>query len=572
MKTINILGIHDGHNSGATLCRDGVIVASVSEERLTRQKNEVGYPARSIENVLHLGGIKAEHLTEVTYASNFMHHASHLKDISDWYILGLKDQLREKEKPADYQKLIFEERRKQRIEQVVKHIGVAPEIVTFVEHHRAHLAAAYYTAPNALNRPILGLTCDGAGDGLCATVSVCEGNNFGRIAVTDRHASLGKIYSRVTVLMGMKAWEHEFKVMGMAPYADKDYVDRALPVFKNLLKLSSDGLRFEQVGELSTNFCYEYLKENLERVRFDTICGAVQQFTEDMMLEWVRACINNTGIRDIVAGGGVFMNVKANMRIAQMPEVNSFYVMPSAGDESLSIGACLDRYYQITGKTDHSNSAFDNLYLGGEFTKTQEQEAFSTVNKENYNIIETNDPDQHIADLLVKGQIVARCMGRMEWGARSLGNRSILVRGDNLRNVEVLNNAIKMRDFWMPFAPSIREEAAPRYYDDTKGIQPQFMTFSMPGSEKAQSDLIAGSHPRDHTLRVQFVREKANPKYHRLLTLFEEKTGMGGFVNTSFNLHGEPVVYSPADALRVLSLSGLNHMALNNFIISKKRA
>lgn len=567
-----ILGIHDGHNCGATLVRDGAVIAAVSEERLTRCKNESGYPRRSIDEVLRIAGIAGGDLAEVAYASNFMHRQDYLTNLETWYCVGIDDQRKAAGQPKGYQKVIFEERKRERIEQARDHLGVGEDKITFTEHHLTHLAAAYYTAPNAQDgRPILGLTCDGAGDGLCATVSVCKGNEIERIAKTDRHASLGKIYSRVTMLMGMKPWEHEYKLMGMAPYADPERVDKAAEALHDLLRLSADGLSFEQVGELSTNFCYEYLRDAFERVRFDTIAGAVQKFTEDMLVDWVRNCIRRTGITDIVAGGGVFMNVKANMLISQIPEVTSYYVMPSGADESCSIGSALHRYYQTTGATDHRASILSDLYLGAEYSKEEERLAIEQgLAGVDIEVRELDDVDAATADLLAANEIVARCRGRMEWGARALGNRSILVSGHDTRVIDRLNRSIKMRDFWMPFAPSMRAEKAARYVLDDKSLAPRFMTFALPTTPEGREHLAAGTHPRDFTARVQMVTPDGNPDYHRLLTLFEERTGRSGFVNTSFNLHGEPIVATPADAVRVLRLSGLKHLALNHFLVSKR--
>jgi carbamoyltransferase len=319
------------------------------------------------------------------------------------------------------------------------------------------------------------------------------------------------------------------------------------------------------------NYCYRALRDGLERVRFDTVAGATQLFTEEMLVNWVKACVKKTGISDIVAGGGVFMNVKANMLIANLPEVTSFYVMPSAADESLSIGACLHHYYSGSDKTDHRKSVFENLYLGGEFSKKDEEKAIAAKCGGEFEIRELNDVDGAVAELLAQGQIVARSRGRMEWGARALGNRSILVSGHDYRVVDELNRAIKQRDFWMPFAPSLRAESAPRYLDDPKDIRPDFMTHTFVTNAEGRDHLSAGTHPRDHTIRAQVVTKKANPDYHRLLGLFEEKTGRGGLVNTSFNLHGEPIVHSPEDAIRVLRKSGLNHLALGHFVISKTK-
>ncbi len=567
-----VLGIHDGHNCGATLVRDGAVVASVCEERLTRSKNEVGYPRRSIEEVLRIAGVDAPQLDRVAYASLFMHSREYLTEIDAWYAVGLADQRAEEEKPKQYQKIIFDQRRRERIEEVCDHIAVPAERVTFVEHHLAHLAAAYYTAPAiSPDKPVLGLTCDGAGDGLCATVSICKGNEIERIAETDRHASLGKIYSRATFLMGMKPWEHEYKLMGLAPYADPERADRAAEPLRRLLVLSPDGLRFQRGGELSTNFCYEYLRDAFERVRFDTIAGAVQLFTEEMLVAWVKACIQHTGITDVVCGGGVFMNVKANMLIADLPELSSLYVMPSGADESLSIGAALHVHWQQSGETDHASSVLKNLYLGGAFSREDEAKAIADgLAGEPVTISEPEDMNAAIADLLAGGEIVACCRGRMEWGARALGNRSILASADDYRRVDVINRMIKMRDFWMPFAPSIKAEAAPRYFHDAKDLRPWFMTLAFAASKSGLADLVAAAHPRDHTIRPQVVTREANPDYHAVIDHFEKRTGRGVVLNTSFNLHGEPIVYGPADAIRVLLRSGLRHLALGHHLISKR--
>jgi carbamoyltransferase len=566
-----ILGIHDGHNCGATLSCDGSIIASISEERLTREKNAVGYPERAIEAVLRLGGIDVKDLYEVAYASLFMHDREHLKDITGWYAVGPAQQKSDAEKPSNYGKIIFERRKADRIEQVSKHLGVPADRIFFVEHHLAHLAAAYYTAPFANTADtILGLTCDGAGDNLSATVSVCRKGVVERVAATDRHASLGKIYSRVTFLMGMTPWEHEYKLMGLAPYADPDRADRAANALRHLLKVSDDGLRFELGTELSTNYCYEYLQSAFERVRFDTIAGATQLFTEEILVKWVRESVRKTGIPDVVCGGGVFMNVKANMLLAQLPEVRSIYVMPSGADESLSIGACLYRQYGGRAESNFSASRLTNLYLGGMDDEATENKALQAARSTIQIAVERPaDMNEAIAGLLAQGEIVAVCRGRMEWGARALGNRSILSSADDPRRIDVINNMIKMRDFWMPFAPSIKAESAQRYFRNEKAVEPDFMTFAFPLLPENAGDLAAGAHPKDRTIRPQLVRRSANPGYHAVIDSFERRTGRGGVLNTSFNLHGEPIVMTSADALRVLAKSGLQHLALNNHLVSK---
>jgi carbamoyltransferase len=567
-----ILGIHDGHNCGATLTRGCAIVASVSEERLVRRKNAIGYPRRAIEEVLKLGGIRAQDLADVVYASLFMHTASHLEDISQWYAVGMEEQVADARRPAEYGRSIFETRKRERIAQAADHLGVATSRISFVEHHLAHLAAAYFTAPrDDAARPVLGLTLDGAGDGLCATVSICRGNRIERIASTGRDASIGKIYSRVTYLMGMTPWEHEYKLMGLAPYADPARAEEAAGHLHRLVGLSADGLTFRLKTDLSTNYCYRHLRSELERVRFDTVAGATQRFTEDMTTEWVRRCIARTGVADIVCGGGVFMNVKANMLIAQMPEVRSIYVMPSASDESLSIGACLARFYQLNHDADSRASQLAHLYLGGHDDAAGEAAAVEDARLSlQLGVTQPGDMNGAIADLLAAGEIVAVCRGAMEWGARALGNRSILSSAHDVRRIDRINQMIKMRDFWMPFAPSIKAEAAERYFAPIKGIDYSFMTFAAPTRPETYEHIVAGTHPKDRTIRPQVVTAAANPDYHAVIEQFERLTGRGAVLNTSFNLHGEPIVATAKDAIRVMAASDIQHLALNGHLLSKR--
>ncbi|MGE4552258.1 MAG: carbamoyltransferase C-terminal domain-containing protein [Desulfovibrionaceae bacterium] len=569
-----ILGIHDGHNCGAALSVNGSIRAAICEERLTGVKNEVGFPARSIIEVLRLAGVDAKDLDEVAYASLFMHAPSYLSDLEPWYVVGSTDQkMDEKRRDPATLKLIFDQRRSERIAQATELLGVPESKVVFVEHHRAHAATAYFTAPFAhWDKPLLCLTIDGSGDNLAGTVNLCLRGKIERIAETPRHASLGKIYSRVTMLMGMKPWEHEYKLMGLAPYADPGRCDKAAEPLRAILGLRADGLAYEQKTALSMNYIYEYLREHFERVRFDTIAGAVQTFTEEMLTGLVRGAVLHTGVRQVALSGGVMMNVKANMLIGELPEVDALYIMPSGGDESLAMGACLDRYYDRTGDRDLNQSVYPNLYLGGEWAEADEVQAMDEMLAgRDIAVSRPEDMDVEIARLMAGGDVVARSRGRMEWGARALGNRSILASADDYRVVEKINTMIKQRDFWMPFAPSIRAESADRYFDNPKGIQAWFMNYGFRSKPATYPHLTAGSHPRDKTIRPQVVTAGANPGYHKLITAFEDMTGRGVVLNTSFNLHGYPVVYTPAQAIDVFLRSGLDHLALQRHLLSKRK-
>ena len=262
---MKILGIHDGHNSGATLLVDGKIVAAICEERLSRTKNELGYPRNSIDEVLRIADIAPNALDQIVYASNFMHTADHLARAAEWYRAGLDDQLRDAQRDKSYLQAVFDKRRDERIAQAAGQLGIADTKVSFVEHHLAHGAAAYYGSPFDLDEPILILTCDGAGDGLSATVAIGNGTDIERIAETPRAASLGKVYSRVTYALGLTPWEHEYKVMGLAPYAERKYGEEVRDILNEHLMLSEDGLSFALAGELQSSYIYEFLRDRLER-------------------------------------------------------------------------------------------------------------------------------------------------------------------------------------------------------------------------------------------------------------------------------------------------------------------
>ena len=567
-----LLGIFDGHNASAGVYVENRVVSLVQEERLVRVKNHYGLPEQAAVEALRLAGVTAAEVDRVCCASRYVSRPQG----PSWATASFEARYRGGVAHTVRQRIsgtgAYRQRRaRQRMAERASAIGAwgyAPDKVTFTDHHETHAATAYHGLRHD-EEPYLVLTLDGGGDGLSGSVWIGRDGLLECQERIPQADSLGELYAVTTHLLGFTPLEHEYKLMGMAPYAHSERVDSALAPLHQLLRLSDDGLRFEQAGELSTNFSYEYLRDAFERVRFDTICGAAQRFTEEMLVAWVKACVAKTGIRKIVAGGGVFMNVKANMLIAALPEVERLYVMPTSGDESLSIGAAMHQFYTRTGEADHRRSALTDLYFGGEATVREEEQAIAAAGTD-LDVRQTDDMPGAVADLLAAGEIVANCRGRMEWGARSLGNRSILASADEFGRIGVINRMIKMRDFWMPFAPSMTDQSSARYFDDPKDLKPWFMTFAYAAKDAGYDHLIAGSHPHDRTIRPQVVTRRANPDYHAVIEKFEAKTGRGVVLNTSFNLHGEPIVYGPADAMRVLLTSGLEHLALNNFIVSKK--
>ncbi|MBI4539318.1 MAG: hypothetical protein HY704_07415 [Gemmatimonadetes bacterium] len=568
---IVILGIHDGHNASACVLRDGEIVAAACEERLSRHKNEPGYPRRAVEEVLRIAGCTPDEITIVALGTRFMHHREFFLSW-DWYRKGYSDQTKDAGSESQRRRYFLEERLRERRNAIVQHLGVGEEQIEVVEHHEAHAASAYYGSPWIADGRVLVLTLDGSGDGVCATVNIGEGGELRRIAETKSAASLGKVYSRVTFLLGMKPWEHEYKIMGLAPYADADGVERSYEVLRPLVQLDEGALAFQAGTHLSTNYCYPYLRTELENHRFDWIAGAVQRMTEDLVVRWARNAIRATGIRRLACAGGVFMNVKANMLLLDLDEVEDLFVFPGCGDESISIGAAYKVYGERVRRLGSAVSAkpLGSVYLGPEFSRSEIERSLERhVGGNKYHVRSCPNMVEVVAGLLGSGHIAGWFRGRMEWGARALGNRSILMDPRNVGRVRELNSAIKHRDFWMPFAPTILHERQREYISNPKGIGAPEMLLAFRTNGEGRRDLPATMHPYDLTVRPQLLERSRNRDYYDLLKRFEAATGVGAVLNTSFNLHGDPIVCSPDDALETFERSGLQVLALGDYLVSK---
>lgn len=557
-----ILGIHDGHNATAALLKDGKIIAAISEERLTRIKNDAGYPKHAVDKVLEICNCSAKDIDYVALATKFLHPREFYLSW-DWYKKGCEEQISE-EKDIEERERYFSSRVEQRKHTITEHLGIQKDKIKVVEHHLAHASAAYYGS--CFSKDSVVLTLDGSGDGVCATVNVIENNKIRRIAETPNSASIGKIYSRTTYLLGMKPWEHEYKVMGLAPYADSEGVKKSYQVLKKLICIDDGKLIFKNYG-LSTNFCYPYLRKRLENHRFDWIAGAVQKLVEELVVKWVKNAVAHTGIKNVVCGGGVFMNVKLNMLIADV--VDNLFVFPSCGDESLATGAAYQVY--ATEKKNARTHPLDNIYLDPEPSLEGIFDLRMVMKRdtEKYSIEYVDDVNSEVAKLLASGEIVARFNGRMEWGARTLGNRSILADPSDIEKVRELNVMIKKRDFWMPFTPTILYERQHDYIVNPKEIKSPYMMVAFKTTSRGQKELRATMHPYDFTVRPQLLERSQNPSYYEVIKEFESLTGIGAVLNTSFNLHGEPIVCTIEDALSTFERSGLKYLEMGNYLVEK---
>jgi carbamoyltransferase len=565
---MKILGIHDGHNATAVLTIDGEIVAAIQEERLRQIKNWSGFPSMAVEQCLKLAGLSVDQLDLLAYNGYHIPPAfTREEDLaSRKKYAGWQGWLMHATRRTPVMAAYKQNRRQNRYAEAAK-MHIPAEKVVFTEHHMAHASAAYYGWAN-YDEPILILTADGAGDDLSATVNVGSKGKIARWVSVGRGHSLGMVYSAVTFLLGMVPLEHEYKLMGMAPYADPDRARVVADIFLDYMPPPELLQWSHKLGKPPAPLLYEYLRSKLELQRFDVIAAGVQLYLEEMLLQWAKNAISETGIHKIALGGGVFMNVKANKRIMELDEVDDMFVVPSAGDESNAIGAALWQEAEL-GES-RRLPPIEALYLGPDFDPAEtESVVMRRSGGTNWHVEKPEDLDLCIADMLAEGEIVARARGRMEFGARALGNRSILADPTIPRVVDTINYMVKKRDFWMPFAPMILDHRADEYLVNPKGIRAPHMILSFDTPPQARNDMAAAIHAYDHTARPQILERKHNPAMYHLLCRFEERTGRGVLLNTSFNLHGLPICGTPDAALDVFAESGLPHLALGDFLLSK---
>ena len=574
-KTTTVLGIHFWHDAGAALVQNGKIIAAVNEERLKNEKHFVGYPIESIKEVLKISKLHPSEIDAISvvgtaesiFPKHFERYPNFSHAISNW---SWEDS---SQKHLDglylYHKRIT---KLKAFTTVLTKLGISPKQVFFIEHHTAHAASAYYLSPWNLDEDVLIFTADGFGDGLSSTISIGNKGEIERIknSETSDYNSLGEFYASVTSYLGMHSGFDAFKVMGLAPYGNPK---KAIDEIKQIIQINPENpyvfsTKFRSI-QTGNNDILKNLPRLLKGKRFDNIAAATQEWFEILITKWIKNAIKKTGIHKIACAGGNFLNVKANQKLLALEEVDDIFFCPAASDEGLAVGAALRGYYELELKDGHKPTKvpLNSVYLGTSFSNEEIKESLKQ-----HNLLEraefVDDIDSEIGELLAKdGNIVARFSGKMEWGPRGLGNRSIIADPSNLNIVRKINKAIKMRDFWMPFGPSILESRMQDYVTDP--ITSPYMILSFDTTEK-RNEMTAAIHPYDFTCRPQTVNSQYNPGYEKVLKSFETKTGIGSVLNTSFNLHGNPIAWNPDIAIDTFNNSQLDVIALGNYLIKKE--
>ncbi|MCL5090404.1 MAG: hypothetical protein M1514_00150 [Patescibacteria group bacterium] len=583
LKENYILGLSLSHCASACLIKNGKVVGAVSEERLNRKKNCLGYPKSAITFLLKENNLLGQDLDYVV-----IHGLSpQLADSDQGYqsIYSFYDKLAEifyylpflrkiYQPLYGFLRPIYTKHGRQAVVSLLKSdLGIAENKILFADHHLCHAYAPLFglLSKEQREKKWLIFTNDGMGDDYCTAINIFdqgEITSFGKKTNNDNSFSL--IYTAVTRFLGMKTLEHEYKVMGLAPYADKIGQKKSYEILRQLVSLKDDYSFSSKVEAPSFFF---WVKHHLEGHRFDWVAGASQQLLDELLLTWIKRAIKETGINKAIFAGGIFMNVKANMLISQLSGLKEVCFMPSATDESTAIGAAYFGYQKLCHEKKQlfNPLPLPNLYLGCQFSESEIETALEKGGiKKKYQVEKITRPEKKIAKLLAQGKIIARFCGPMEFGARALGNRSILASPKDPSTIRIINEQIKGRDFWMPFAPVILEERQKDYLVNPKKLKAPFMILAFPTTEKGKKDLMAAIHPYDFTCRPQIINKDDTPSYYQIVKEFEKLTGIGALLNTSFNLHGEPIVCSPEDALYTFENSGLEYLFLEDYLISKK--
>lgn len=612
-----IIGINWEQNSSASLFINGKIIGAVSQERFSRVKNDERYPKDAIDYLLKKNNLKKNQVNKIVFVS---------KDWGPAWILcrhystfSVNDYLKEQNriwwpkiyenKPtfplkvfsnkidlAQFPGRVFWKKiinyydgkmahpsekefsllgRSIRKDVVHRHFKFNVP-VKFSDHSDSHTAYAYFSQENRKDK-FLSLSIDAFGDGINYSAKIfykSDNKIISKKVVNGDDLIIGRLYRYITLILGLKPNEHEYKVMGLAPYCKEKYYKPLLAKLKKIQDV--EGLHFIYKNKPKDH--YFFIRELLIGQRFDTIAGALQAYTEYLISKWVKNLVDHTNIKNICIAGGIAMNVKTNMKISSLKKVEIFHVPLSPDDTSQSIG-CVYNYLH-TLKKNYFIGPMITPYLGRqiEFNKLKKNKIKSIIT----NFLKKNgftnkyklffdDTINKTAMLLSRNYVIGIVQGKEEFGARALGNRSILANPKNVSIKFKINEKIKDRDFWMPFAASIPEEFHHLYLKTNGKIDSfRYMTNTCNSTLLGKQNIPAALHPYDHTCRPQIIKKGNNILYENLIYKFGEITGVYALLNTSLNLHGSPICSDLFDTLYVLIKSDLDGLLLEDMLLVKK--
>lgn len=546
------------HDSSACLVRDGELLFAVAEERISRVKHDAGFPHRAIRACLEFAGLKASQLDEVcfgwqtagpTYRHDLKCYATGRMPLN--YLNGLNS-------TRHFLSMWHQGGGAKRFAQ---HFGPAKARMRFVDHHLAHAISAY--AYSGFDDAAV-VVMDGRGAWEATSIWQGRDGRLDHVLTIPFPDSIGHFYSEFTEYLGFQRNSDEWKVMGLAPYgkpgADLSaFIDlQAEPYRVSTRHLMSNGLPF---AEMTRRFGSPRVPESRIEERHKDVAYAVQDACETAMMRVAHLAAKKTGSKNLCLAGGVALNSKANGKIAASGMFAQLFVQPAASDDGVALGAALAPYMHNGGKL--PNRAMRHAYFGPAFDDAAIEAALRTYK---IRCSRVEDPAAAAAERLADGKILGWFQGRMEFGPRALGNRSILADPRDPEMNAKVNNAVKFREWWRPFAPSLKKEAAGEYLESA--TDSPFMILTAQVKREKRSVIPAVTHV-DGSARPQTVEKEINPLYWRLIDEFGKRTGVPVVMNTSFNLRGEAIVHTPTDAIRTFYSSGMDALVIGSFVVEK---
>lgn len=560
-----ILGINDGchHNSAASVLIDGKLVASVEQERISRIKNDGSFPHEAIDEVLAIAGITAEDVDMVAKAN-----------LSRWqqipYMNRYYDNMARVGKTDSAIGKIFWKKQFERYRRVLSRrkqpLGIlAEKPFQTVEHHLAHAASAYYPSPFGDERVGV-ITLDGVGDFSWGSLWTGEQGKLQLVDHLHQLNSIGLLYSAVTIYLGFKPSRHEGKVLGLAAFGNPEpFLSRLLAHTNSENWEELFGSKLVRVSmKFGSDLGQAVIHEMCADLSKEDIAAGVQAYTEKLIGKWIQDRVKELNVSKLGLAGGVFSNVKLNQLILDLPEVETVYVHPNMGDGGLATGAAFELYSRLN---DGFMPQFNQqVYLGTEINRDNSLAAIAKLG------VAYEEPENlalTVARLLADGKVVARADGRMEYGPRALGNRTVMAACNDPTINDWLNKKFARTEF-MPFAPVIMQEHAKDYFPawNEDHLTARFMTLTYNVSDLAKRNIPAAVHV-DGTARPQVLRRDDNPDYYDVLKEYNAITGVPSVINTSFNMHEEPIVRTAEEAIRAFQAADLDALILGPFLIRK---
>ena len=581
------------HDSAAALLKDGEVVAAAQEERFSRKKHDSDFPALAIDFCLKQANITAQDLDYVVFYEKPLTKFVRILQTAMATFPSSWANWREAIPTWFNQKLWIKN-------ELTKQLGVGQNKILFCDHHMAHAASAFFASP--FEKAAV-LTVDGVGEWTTTALGKAQGsfdgsvpNNISLDFEQKFPHSLGLLYSAFTAWLGFRVNNGEYKVMGMSPYGQPNYVDKVYETVKvgndGSFQLDMDYFAFHRspVSSFSSKFVKLFgeprqaesdfftsltnpekagLPETEKNQYYADVSASIQQVTEEILLKILNHLHAETGESKLVMAGGVALNSKANYRLLFETPFEEIFIQPAAGDDGGALGAALWAYHMVLGNP--RKYVMQDAYYGAEYSP-DEMRSFLDKNSVAY---ETFDDDQKMLDTVAQGisegKAVGWFQGRFEWGPRALGNRSILADPRREEMKEIVNEKIKFREPFRPFAPVIMGEHAEDYFDFPKVAQhqgPRYMLMVAPVKEDKQAEIPATTH-EGGTGRLQWVDRDTNPRYYGVIESFYKLTGTPVLLNTSFNLRGEPIVTTPENAFNTFQASGIDLLALGPYLVRK---